>query len=97
MPASSRWLLQRLAQLRDRLLSLGATVRDYLGERLVLGRLEMLEREILELPPDPRHSEPVRERRIEIARLLRDPLLALGRQELQRPHVVQPVRELDRE
>ena len=56
---------------------------------------EVLEREVLQLPPHARHSEAVRQRRVQVARLLRDPLLLFLRKEIQRPHVVQPVRELD--
>ena len=86
---------KRLAELRNRRLPLRSAQRDFLGERLVLRRLEVLEREVFQLPPDSRHSEPVRQRGVQIARLLRDPLLTLDRKELQRPHVVQTVGELD--
>ena len=35
----------------------------------------MFEREIFEFPPDSRHSEPVRQRSVEISSLLRDAFL----------------------
>ena len=58
-------------------------------------RIEILEGEVLELPADARDSEPVRERRVDLVRLLRDALLLVFRQELERAHVVKPVGELD--
>src|SRR5689334_10798778 len=55
----------------------------------------MLEREILELPPHARHTEPVRERSVKIARFCRNALLSVSRKELERPHVVKSIGELD--
>ena len=95
MPALRQRVVERLAHLRDERLALAALLRDLLRERLVLVRLEMLEREVLELPPHLRHTEAVRERRVEVARLLRDAPPLLRRQVVERPHVVQPVGELD--
>ena len=55
------------------------------------------EREILELPLDVLHAEAVRERRVDVERLLRDaPLLRL-RQRRDGSHVVQAVGELDQQ
>ena len=59
--------------------------------------LEGLEGEVLELPlhlPDP---QPLGERRVDLHRLAGDPLLLLGRQPVERPHVVEPVGELDQD
>ena len=60
-------------------------------------RLEVLERQLLELVLDLAHPEPVGDRRVDVARLLRDLDAALLRQVVQRPHVVQPVGELDQD
>ena len=57
--------------------------------------LERLEGEVLELPlhlPDP---EPLGQRRVDLHRLAGDALLLLGRQAVQRAHVVEPVGQLD--
>ena len=65
------------------------------GELAVALRVEGLEGEVLQLPlhlPDP---EPLGERRVDLHRLAGDPLLLLGRQAAERPHVVEPVGELD--
>ena len=58
-------------------------------------RLQILKRKILQLSADFAHSEAVRDGRVDFQRLLRDALLAVARQKLQSPHVVQPVRQLD--
>jgi len=55
----------------------------------------MLERQILELDLDPLDAEPIRERCVDLHRLVRDPLLLLGRQVMQRAHVVEPIAQLD--
>jgi hypothetical protein len=55
----------------------------------------VLEREVLELPPQLRHAEAVRQRRVEVARLLRDAPALLRRQPVERSHVVQTIGELD--
>src|SRR5678816_3755786 len=55
----------------------------------------MFEREVLELPAELRHTEAVRERSIEVAGLLRDAAALLGRQPVERPHVVETVGQLD--
>jgi hypothetical protein len=72
-------------------------LRDQLRERTIVVRLEMLECEVLELPPHLRHTEPVRERRVQVPRFLRDPAALLGREPIERPHVVQTVRQLDQD
>ena len=53
------------------------------------------EREVLELPLHVLDAEPVRERRVDVERLLRDALLLRLGQRRDRAHVVQPVGELD--
>ena len=64
-------------------------------QRLVDLRLEVLETQVLQFILDPPDSKAVRQRRIDLQRLLGD-LLSLGRAEMfQGAHVVQPVGELD--
>ena len=72
-----------------------SAVGEHLDELPVLLRLEVLEREVLELPLDLPHAEPMRERRVDLHRLARDALLLLRRQVLEGAHVVQPIGELD--
>ncbi len=57
--------------------------------------LEDLEGEVLELPLHLPDTEPLRKRRVDLHRLAGDPLLLVRRQPVQRPHVVEPVAELD--
>ena len=77
-------LLARLPPVGDHRLDLG-----------VLARVEDLEREVLELPLERVDPEAVRERRVDLERLLRLLHLLLLAQVLDRPHVVEPVGELD--
>ncbi len=57
--------------------------------------MQRLEREILELPLELVDAEAVRERRVHLERLLRLLDLLLLPEVLDRPHVVETVRELD--
>ena len=59
--------------------------------------MQRLEREILELPLHLVDAEPVRERRVDLERLLRLLHLLLLAEVLDRAHVVEPVRELDQD
>ncbi len=65
-----------------------------LGEAL---RVQRREREVLELLLDLLDAEPVRERRVDVERLLGDALLLLVGHRGERAHVVQAVGELDDE
>ena len=60
----SEMRLERLLQLCDRFFPLGAAGRDFLGEYLVLRRLEVLEGQVLQFPPHSRHAEAVGKRRV---------------------------------
>ena len=87
-------LLDRTLHIEDLSLSLLAALLDLLGERRVGVRLEGLEREVFELPPDRGHPQPVRERRVDLTGLASDaPPLMFG-QVLERAHVVHSVGEL---
>ena len=77
----------RLAALAPRVEQLGQ-LAEALG-------LEHLEREVLELPLDLPDPEPLGERGVDLHRLAGDALLLLGRQPVQRAHVVQAIGELD--
>ena len=87
--------LELRAQLVDQPLGRRALGFDLLPQRLVGRGLEVAERQLLELVLELAHAEPVRDRRVDVARLLRDPRAPLLGQVVQRPHVVQPVGELD--
>ena len=95
MPAS----FSRGSQLGDRpgdvvLAALAAGVEELRQLAEALG-LEDLEGEVLELPLDLPDPEPLGQRRVDLLRLAGDPELLLGRQAVQRPHVVEPIGELD--
>jgi hypothetical protein len=88
-------VLQRGPELEDGLLPdrpLGGDLIDQVA--IVLG-LQELERQILQLGLDAGHTEPVGQRSVDLAGLQGDAVAALGRQVLQRAHVVQPVAQLD--
>ena len=58
-------------------------------------RLEIAERQVLQLSPHHAHSQAVRNRRVNIQRLARNALLLFRFEVLQRAHVVQAVGQLD--
>ena len=53
-----------------------------------------LERQLLQLVLDLAHAQPVGDRRVDVERLLGDPGATLLGQMIERPHVVEPIREL---
>ena len=77
------------------LLAVASALGHHRLDLRVLPRVEPLEREVLELPLDGVDAEPVRDRRIDLERLLRLLELLLPAEVLDRPHVVQAVGELD--
>ena len=79
----------------DEALPRPAAIGEHVDELPELVRLEVLEGEVLELPLDLPHAEPMRERRVDLHRLARDAGLLVRRQVGERPHVVEPVGELD--
>ncbi len=83
----------------DDLGQVGVARRRPLGDQpddlVVALRVERGEREVLELPLDRVHAEPVGQRGQHLERLAGLALLLVRRQEAQRAHVVQPVGELD--
>ena len=88
-------VLERGAQLEDGLLALGPLGVDLVDQLAVVVGLEELERQVLQLRLHARHAEAVRQRGVDLPGLEGDAAPALGRQVLQRPHVVQPVAQLD--
>ena len=82
-------------ELEDRLLPRRPLGRHLRRQVAVVLRLEELEGQVFQLRLHAGHAEPVRQRRVDLPGLQRDPLPPLGRQVLQRPHVVQPVGQLD--
>ena len=85
------------AQFLDEAFARLALGLDRRAQRLIRLGLEIPEREFLELVLDLAHAEAIGDRRVNVARLLRDAQPALFRQVLQRPHVVQAVGELDQD
>ena len=81
----------------DLRLAVGAPVGDHRLDLRVLAGMEDLEREVLELPLERVDAEPVRERRVDLERLLRLLHLLLLAQVLDRAQVVEPVGELDQD
>ena len=66
------------------------------ADDVVVGvRVQVAEGQVLQLPPDLADAQPVRERRVDVHRLAGDAPAPGLRQRLQRPHVVEPVGELD--
>ena len=88
---------EHLARLLDRRLPVGAPVGDHRLDLGVLARMQDLERAVLELPLHRVDAEPVRERRVDLERLLRLAHLGLLALVLDRAHVVEPVGELDQD
>jgi hypothetical protein len=64
------------------------------AETFVRFRLQVLERQLLELVLDLAHAEPVGNRGVDVERFLGDLEATLVRQVMQRAHVVKPVRQL---
>src|SRR6185436_11270330 len=81
-------------QLLNQALGRAALEIDLDAERVVRLRLEILERQFLELVFDLAHPEAVGDGRVDIARLLRDALTPVLGQVVQRAHVVHAIREL---
>ena len=70
-------------------------VGDQPHDLLVALRVQDRERQVLELPLDRRHAQPMRQRRNDFQRFAGLAGLLLRRQEPHRAHVVQPVGDLD--
>ena len=69
-------------------------VLDLGRQRLIAGRIEVLERQLLELVLDLAHPEPVGDRRVDVERLLRGALLPVLGHVRERTHVVEAIGEL---
>ncbi len=97
MPALLQLRDQEARRLVDVVLAVGAALRHPLLDLLVLARVQRGEGEVLELPLEVVDAEPVRERRVDLERLLGLLDLLLLAQVAERVHVVQPVAELDQD
>ena len=93
--ASASFAVMVFFELLDQPFGRAALGVDLGAQRLVGLRLEVAERQLLELVLHLAHAEPVGDRRVDVARLLGDLDAALLRQVAERPHVVQPIGELD--
>ena len=87
--------LERLRHLRNQLFPFSPTCAHLARQRAIVLGFKELEREILELPSHLCHAEAMRERRVDVTRLLRNESLFVVGHPVQRPHVVQAVGELD--
>jgi hypothetical protein len=76
-------------------LPFGVAFLHHRHDLLVALGVEGLEAEVLEPQLELLHPEAVRQRRVDVERLLRDPLLLLARHVLDRLHVVETIGELD--
>ena len=87
-------LLEHLIEIR---LALARGLQHHRLDLDVALRVQHREREIFELPLHVLDTESVRERRVDVECLLRDPLLLPVGERSDRAHVVQPVGELDQQ
>ena len=78
-----------------KLLALLAARFDRFMHLLVADRIQIAESQVFQFAANFAHAQPVRDGRVNLQRLFGDLLLALRRQVLQRPHVVQAVGQLD--
>ena len=88
-------VVERGLELEDGLLPHRPLGRHLVHQLAILVGLQELEGQVLQLGLDAGHAEAVRQRGVDLAGLQRDAVPALGREMLQRPHVVQPVAQLD--
>jgi hypothetical protein len=88
-------LLDVLLDPLDEVAPVAARLLHRLRERRLAPRLQVLERELLQLAIGLVEAEPVRDRRVDLERLGGDPLLLGALHRVHRAHVVQPVGELD--
>ena len=95
MPARLSSYSSGVFEFEDELLPSGLLGGDLLYQGPVVLRLQVLESEILQLGLDAGHTKPVGERGVDLARLGGDPYPLLRRQRIERPHVVEPVGQLD--
>ena len=86
---------QHVGGLGDVAFAVGAPLGDHRLDLRVLARVQRLEGEVLELPLERVDAEPVRERRVDLERLLRLLDLLLLAEVLDRAEVVEAVGELD--
>ncbi len=86
---------ERRREILDILFAFAAAVADFLFDIFIVFRIEIFERQILQLPLNAGHAESVGQGCVNLARFHRDTLLLFRRQMLQGSHVVKPVGQLD--
>jgi len=79
------------------LASIAARCLDRVGENSEAHRIEMLEREVLQLEVKRVEAEPIGDRRVDLERLARDPPPMRWRHRVERAHVVEAIGELDQD
>ena len=89
--------LERVEDLVHHLAAVAARALHRLREHPVAQRIEVRERELLQLAVQPVEAEPVGDRRVDLDRLARDAVALLHADRVERAHVVQPVGELDQD
>jgi hypothetical protein len=97
MPAARQRVLDRVEDLPDHFAAVAARGLDRLGQRLVAQRVQVRERQVLQLAVDVVQAEPVRDRHVDFHGLAGDAALFGGRHHAQRAHVVQAVGQLDQD
>ncbi len=75
--------------------AIGASARNMSLEHRVNRRVDVAKGGVLEFRFEPVDAQPMRNRSVNLERLARDLFLLVGRQVVERAHVVQPVGELD--
>ena len=98
MAAIARLLQSVADRLQDAIHHLAAIAPgrlDLLGQHPVAHRVEVLERQFLQLEIQRVQAQAVGDRRVDVEGLAGDALAMRGRHRVERAHVVQPVRELD--
>ena len=78
-----------------KLLALFSTGGNCVADLFVRNRIKVSETQVFELAANFAHAKPVGDGTVNVQSLLRDFLLAIGRQMLERAHIVQAVGELD--
>ena len=97
MPRSASFLVSCCSISAIRLLLRSASASSRVADHLVGFRIELAERQVLELLAHLMHAHAAGERRIDFQRLLGDAPARLGRHVVERAHVVQAVGELDQQ
>ena len=97
MPEFGELAGELLLDLGDQIRAALGELVEPLGDDLVRLRIELAERQVLQLLAQAVHAHAAGERRIDVERFLGDAPAPLRRHVVERAHVVQPVGELDQQ